>query len=84
LQVWGDLRVDVYQHKAAKNGCWSLVPPDARKHVCFMCMHVNFYPDVRELTFPKRKLDILSKDKMDKKTDSNFFLHLAFDPKYKK
>ena len=84
LQVWGDLRVDVYKHKAAKNGCWSFLPPESRKHVCFMCMHVNFYPDVRELTFPKRKLDILSKDKMDRQADSNFFLHLTFDSNIKK
>lgn len=76
--MWGDLRVDVYKHEKT-GGCWAILAPEKRQHLCYLCIHVNFYPDARELTFSKRKLDILSKDKIDSKVDSNFYLHLSFD-----
>jgi len=69
--VWGDVRIDCWIHKG------KTAPP--KKRLFFCVWNTNFYPCKSKLEFPKRKLDILSKDKNHIKTDENFHLTLRVD-----
>lgn len=77
--IWGDARIDVYRHVNKYRG--TSLFGSKKRHLCYACIHTNFYGGGQtEITFPKRKLDIQSKDKANRSTDANFALTMHISP----
>jgi len=68
--VWGDVRMDFYVHKQDWMG------RTTKKLLFFNVWNTNFYPGKTQLVFPKKKLDILSKDRKHITVDEDFELTL--------
>ncbi len=73
LEVWGDVRVDIYRHK-------SLNPKSRRKLSFFCIFNTAFYASKRRLVLSKNHVDMLHKDKENKLTNWDFNTTLSFHP----
>jgi hypothetical protein len=69
MDVWGDVRIEIYKHK-------KLDAKSKRTLELWTCFHTNFYEHRRKVVFRKRKVDILHKDKQNFVTPPDFELTL--------
>ena len=70
--VWGDVRVQIFRHK-------TLSRTSPRKLFAFVVFNTAFYRHETHLTLPKSKIDVINKDKGNKKVDEDFYIRIQLD-----